>query len=328
MPVMDEFQQERDNMKNQPFKKRAEYFWEYNKWRIIGSLIAIIVLAFVIHSAVTKKKEVLYIALVNCSEALNSSIEQDVIIPFLEQHDLDPKKNTVVFDSDFVVGFNRTVSVSSEGDASHSSEARANGSQTTTASQEAKDSQAASDSQAATDSQEATASQAAVSQAEAQESSGMQYKSNFTASNPSRSRQNLSVFITAGQIDLLCCSETSFDDYAYKRIIAPLSELFTEAELLEYKEYLYYIDWAVLERYQAAEKDMDYNYNEPFPASNAYEHMEKPTAVGFIIDNADCISNNYGFLTEEKDDHIVTGIVVNSSNKNMAKDMLIYLMKN
>ena len=45
MAVMDEFKEERERMKAQPFKVRFAYFWDYHKFHV---LIAAFVLFFVI----------------------------------------------------------------------------------------------------------------------------------------------------------------------------------------------------------------------------------------------------------------------------------------
>ena len=36
MAVMDEFKEERARMKQQPLKKRLEYFWDYHKYHVLA----------------------------------------------------------------------------------------------------------------------------------------------------------------------------------------------------------------------------------------------------------------------------------------------------
>ena len=43
MPVMDEFKEERESLKNGTPKQKLTYFWDYYKWHVIVAIVAIIV---------------------------------------------------------------------------------------------------------------------------------------------------------------------------------------------------------------------------------------------------------------------------------------------
>lgn len=102
MPLMDEFREERESIKNQPFKKKLEYFWTYYKWWVIGGIFLIIVLVTVIIQIATNKKDALYIAMVDIINTPGASEELTITTPFLEEHGINPKKNTINFNTDFL----------------------------------------------------------------------------------------------------------------------------------------------------------------------------------------------------------------------------------
>lgn len=100
MALMDEFKEEREEIKKAPFKKRFDYFWEYYKWWVIGGVIAVIAIAMTIRSFVTHKDDVLYIAMINAIEISEDGTVATIKEPFLEAHDFNVKKNDLLFDID------------------------------------------------------------------------------------------------------------------------------------------------------------------------------------------------------------------------------------
>ena len=105
MALMDEFKEERETIKNASFQKRLEYFWEYYKWWVIGGVFIIIAASMTIHSIATRKKEVLYVAMINAVEVAGSDVNSNIKEPFLLNHELDPKKNNINLDSDVKMNF-------------------------------------------------------------------------------------------------------------------------------------------------------------------------------------------------------------------------------
>lgn len=65
MAVMDEFKEERENLKNQPLKKKLSYFWTYYKWYVLGGLLAIIAIAATVRGFLTRTEDALYGIVVN-----------------------------------------------------------------------------------------------------------------------------------------------------------------------------------------------------------------------------------------------------------------------
>lgn len=108
MPLMDEFKEEREEIKNASFKKRSEYFWEYYKWWVIGGIIVLITVFMIVRGIVTHKKDVLYVAMINAIQLDESSVNSTINEPFLTAHDFDVKKNNILFDIDFKMNISST----------------------------------------------------------------------------------------------------------------------------------------------------------------------------------------------------------------------------
>jgi hypothetical protein len=109
MPVMSEFQAERDTIKTAPFKKKMEYVWEYYKWPIIiGSFIILSVASFII-TKLTEKELTYYVCMLNAAEIPDegyitlSTSGQRHGTNFLTQIGLDPEEYEVVTDSSIYI---------------------------------------------------------------------------------------------------------------------------------------------------------------------------------------------------------------------------------
>lgn len=97
MPLMDEFRQEREQIKNQPFKKKLDYFWTYYKWFVIIGLIAIILIVSTVKSYMNKKESALYGAILNGYSLLSE--EDSLASDFEEYAGIDTNKYSVSFNS-------------------------------------------------------------------------------------------------------------------------------------------------------------------------------------------------------------------------------------
>jgi hypothetical protein len=97
MPVMDEFREEREQIKNASPEKKWQYFKDYYlKW-VIGGAIGVALVIWFIVSMVTKKDEVLNVLFINFAEldTADAQIEQ----PFTEQFVQNPKKEMIILDA-------------------------------------------------------------------------------------------------------------------------------------------------------------------------------------------------------------------------------------
>lgn len=271
MPLMDEFKAEREDMKKAPFKKKAEYFWEYYKWWVIGIVIAVVAIFLTVRSIVTHKADAIYVALINSVEIEGANPQDSIATPFLEEHDISTKKNRIHFNTDLRMNI------------SSSSHVGANTLPDT-------------------------------------------YTDYVSITNSATARQNLSVFIAAGTVDLMICSENWFDEYGYGSFFLSLDEVLTAEELEKYSDNLYYLDGAVVERYAEAGNKMNYDYDEKFPDPYDLDAMEKPVAMGLIVDESNLIAYNFAFATEAKGDKIVIGVIANGKNPELTHDFIIRLM--
>ena len=103
MPVMDEFKEERRAVKDAGFKERLKYFWYYNKWYVVGGIIALIIVSAFIHDMVSRKDIVYDAALLNCTANLEAMDEYND--RFLADMGIDTKKNTLSMDTSLKISF-------------------------------------------------------------------------------------------------------------------------------------------------------------------------------------------------------------------------------
>lgn len=96
MAVMDEFKQERENLKNQPFKKRLSYFWTYYKWYVLGGIVAAAILISLISSFFHRTDYALYGAMVG---GIPFETEQTFLSGFMDYAGIDKEKYTVSFNT-------------------------------------------------------------------------------------------------------------------------------------------------------------------------------------------------------------------------------------
>ena len=102
MPLMDEFKEEREAIKNASFKERFSYFWCYYKWHVIGTIIAIAVVGSFVYQYITHKENAFYVVVLN-SYAYPSA--QDYTDNLAEIFELDTSKEQVLFDTSVYVDF-------------------------------------------------------------------------------------------------------------------------------------------------------------------------------------------------------------------------------
>lgn len=97
MPVMDEFKEEREKLKEQSFQKKLSYFWTYYKWHVIGGAIAVFAIFMTVKGILTKTEDVLYGVILNGS---SRSFEEDILADAFEEYlQLDTKEYSVSFNS-------------------------------------------------------------------------------------------------------------------------------------------------------------------------------------------------------------------------------------
>lgn len=261
---MDEFKKEREDMKNQPFKKRLEYFWDYYKWWVIGGCAVLIAVIVTVVNVFTRKNDVLYVAMVNIVANPLSDSKSAISDPFLTEHGYTTKKNIVNFNTDFLF-------YDSPGSES---------------------------------------------------SSAPEYSSTLGY----QGRENLVVYVTAGDVDAICGGNDWFDYYAYNNFFASVDE-YLPAEIIEqYSDRIYYMDMALKEEIERQEdEDITWEYTGEYPDGTCPEEMTDPVPVGVILDDSELFNNNFLGIDETK--KIVIGMVVNSPEKELTADLIEYMLK-
>lgn len=99
MALMDEFREERENIKNGTWKQKAAYFWEYYKWYVIVPAIIIISLVWYIHHMVTKTDDVLHGLLINAHNVEAQTTADEIAADFIEEMKIDTKEYSVTFNT-------------------------------------------------------------------------------------------------------------------------------------------------------------------------------------------------------------------------------------
>lgn len=99
MPVMDEFKEEREALKQQPLKKKLEYFWSYYKWHTIGTIVGVILLFVLVRDMANQKENAFYGILVNTYPRYEDlTVLEDEVSSVLE---IDTEKYQVSFDYNY-----------------------------------------------------------------------------------------------------------------------------------------------------------------------------------------------------------------------------------
>lgn len=97
MPVMDEFKEERAEIKKKSFPERCSYFWYYYKWHVIGGAILLAAAVSLIHTSLTRKDTAFYAAMINMSP---TTLSEDYKTDFARLAGIDLDQYNVYFDTD------------------------------------------------------------------------------------------------------------------------------------------------------------------------------------------------------------------------------------
>ena len=95
MPLMDEFKEERAQIKNRSLKEKLSYFWDYYKWHVIGGIIGLAAVISLVYTIFNQKETAFYAALLNMGQSLYSD---DYRNDFTKLIGIDTKKEIVYFD--------------------------------------------------------------------------------------------------------------------------------------------------------------------------------------------------------------------------------------
>lgn len=98
MPVMDEFREERETIKNGSFKQKWQYFWDYYKWHVICGAFIIVLLVIFIRDILNNKDFAFHGFFINTRE--NHGVSELFLADFIQLAELDTENYAVVIDSD------------------------------------------------------------------------------------------------------------------------------------------------------------------------------------------------------------------------------------
>ena len=96
MAVMDEFKEERANLKNKSLGKKIGYFWMYYKWYVLGTIFAVTVISAMLYSILTQKADAIFGIVLNGAPTI---YEEDFVNGFIEYAAIDTEEFNVSFNS-------------------------------------------------------------------------------------------------------------------------------------------------------------------------------------------------------------------------------------
>ena len=96
MPVMDEFKEEREALKNGTFQQKLSYFMDYYKWHVIVSVLALSLVISLVIQMVNQKDIVLYVCMLNTIENNGTT---EYMQSLAEYAGIDLYKESIHFDT-------------------------------------------------------------------------------------------------------------------------------------------------------------------------------------------------------------------------------------
>lgn len=96
MPVMDEFREERESIKQGTFKQKYQYFKDYYRAPVIVALVVAIIIGNLIYTFVTHKDSAFYAVMLNCTPLED---KEALTEEYAQYADIDLEEYTVDFDT-------------------------------------------------------------------------------------------------------------------------------------------------------------------------------------------------------------------------------------
>lgn len=146
--------------------------------------------------------------------------------------------------------------------------------------------------------------------------------------------------ISAKALDVMVADENSFAHFAGQETFMPLTGYFTEKELENLADRIFYIDQSLID-YLMSDEYTDYILTHKYDESNKYakmaadyqetfvfpimdyKDMENPIPVGIILDNSEVLTKT-GAYTETLP---IAGVVANTQHVDEARLFIEYLMQ-
>lgn len=96
MALMDEFKKERASIKQAPFKKKLQYFWDYYKWYAFGALFVIAAICLFARTAANHTETILYSMFFNTES--EDIFQEEMGADFLSYAGIEDKKQVALID--------------------------------------------------------------------------------------------------------------------------------------------------------------------------------------------------------------------------------------
>lgn len=97
MPVMDEFREEREAIKNAGFGYKLKYFWDYYKWFVIGGIFALFVIISIARDVMNTKEFIFNGVLLNTFG--DDAVMQEFKDNFAKEYELDTENYELLMDT-------------------------------------------------------------------------------------------------------------------------------------------------------------------------------------------------------------------------------------
>lgn len=97
MPVMDEFREEREAIKNGSLSYKLKYIWDYYKWVILGTIAAILIIISIVKDVINTKDFIFYGLFLNSYspiETVDAYMDE-----FAKEYELDTENYDVTLDA-------------------------------------------------------------------------------------------------------------------------------------------------------------------------------------------------------------------------------------
>lgn len=108
MPVMDEFKEEREAIKQKGLKEKIAYFFYYYKWHVVAVVAVAAIVVSLISHLLNRKPWAVYICLINSSPYTQS---EEYIESFAEYAGIDTDQYELIFDTSLYIDLGGTDSV-------------------------------------------------------------------------------------------------------------------------------------------------------------------------------------------------------------------------
>lgn len=141
--------------------------------------------------------------------------------------------------------------------------------------------------------------------------------------NTMASSEKLVAYIAGKDVDVFVTDTVIMQQYANSDTFHDLREFLTAEQYAAYEPYFYYIDQAVVDEKNTAQRNLDNSYVVVYPDPRDPGAMREPVPVGIYLDSASPLREHYYFADED----VIVGVVGNTERGDTASRFLDYLLQ-